>query len=62
MSVYFPHGLTPAGGIDVTYGDNLAIGLLQESLDVTHPHTAQADYAHRQPAARHWAIIAAENK
>jgi hypothetical protein len=62
MSVYFPHGFSPSTGIDITYGDDLAIVLLQESFDVTHPHTAQADYAHRQTAARGRAIAPAEKK
>ena len=39
-------------GVDVTDGDDPAVILLKESLDVPHPHTAQANHAHRQSIAR----------
>ena len=48
---FFDSGAT-AGGIDVTDGDDSAVVGLEKSLDVAHPHTAQADKPHRQAIAR----------
>ena len=61
MSVYLFHRLTPAIRIDITYSNDSAIFLLQESFDVPQSHAAQADHSHRQSIARSRLIITAQN-
>jgi hypothetical protein len=61
MCVYLLGRIAPAKGINVANGDYLTILFLQETFDVTHPHAAQADKAHRQSVARRRPIARAES-